>query len=80
MKSLFIACTFLLFLQSIPVNAETLATPSAPSAAIQNGNEIVLTWSSVSGANYYYRQVSVNGGAWSYSTQHFTTSVTLIFP
>lgn len=41
-----------------------ISTPSSVKAKIVGGNDIEISWSKVSGADFYNREVSINGGAW----------------
>jgi maltodextrin utilization protein YvdJ len=52
------------------------AIPASASATIKGGNDITISWSSVSGATYYNREVSLNGDAWQNQKSYTTTSVT----
>ncbi|MFT4924452.1 MAG: hypothetical protein ACI8WB_000530 [Phenylobacterium sp.] len=52
-----------------------LSSPQNVSASVSQ-RTISINWSAVSHADYYYREVSVNGGAWKNSTRFDTTSAT----
>ena len=51
-------------LKSETSSASSLSTPTPVNATIRNGDDILITWQQVSGATYYNRQVSLNGGGW----------------
>ncbi len=65
---------------AICFSASAIAAPSAPSwvkATIYNGNDITISWSSVSGATKYTREARVNNGSWVNDRQYTSTSVTV---
>ncbi|MCG7540143.1 fibronectin type III domain-containing protein [Pseudoalteromonas sp. CO348] len=52
--------------------------PSVPSqviAEIQNGNDVNISWSKVSGASYYVREAQVGNGNWIHPYEYTGTSV-----
>ncbi|MCG9771338.1 fibronectin type III domain-containing protein [Pseudoalteromonas piscicida] len=52
--------------------------PSVPSqviAEIQNGNDVNISWSKVSGASYYVREAQVGNGNWIHPYEYKETSV-----
>ncbi|MCG9769375.1 fibronectin type III domain-containing protein [Pseudoalteromonas sp. CO348] len=56
------------------VTIKTLNAPTKVSAAIQAGDDINLSWSSVAGAEHYVREVKVNNGSWFNSKVYSGTS------
>jgi hypothetical protein len=65
---------------SSPSNSiSVLAVPAVPkvSAELSGGNNITVNWNSISGANHYYRQVSINGAAWQNRNKYTTITVLL---
>ena len=52
------------------------SSPSSVSASISGGDDITISWSSVSGATSYEREVNLNGGSWINRKSYTGTSVT----
>ncbi|NQZ09747.1 MAG: hypothetical protein HRT35_21560, partial [Algicola sp.] len=61
---------------SAPVNVLPLPdVPEQPTASVKNGDDITVSWTAVTGADHYYRQVSFNGIAWQNRNKYTQTSV-----
>ncbi|MBA6237274.1 MULTISPECIES: fibronectin type III domain-containing protein [unclassified Colwellia] len=54
------------------------SVPSKPNASIANGHDITVSWNATANTSHYYRQVSVNGGAWQNRNRYNTTSILLL--
>ncbi len=57
-------CSGWTFSGQVTVQATLPSPPSSVGAVINNGDDITISWSNVSIATHYEREVSINGGAW----------------
>ncbi|WP_281559362.1 hypothetical protein [Thalassomonas sp. RHCl1] len=57
---------------------QPVAPDTMPSAKLENGNDIKLSWGRVSGATHYYSQVKINGGEWQGEEKHLMREKTFL--
>ena len=53
--------------------------PASVSAAVVTGDDVRISWSRVSLANYYNREVSINGGAWQNTKKYYAPQTSVTF-